>query len=206
MNMNPITQHTTDTVVPLKLDLGCGKYPKLGFLGVDSGPTSGAQIKQDVMEYLGSLDEGTVSEVHASHFLEHFEPKGLLNLLNEVNRVLVPGGMLDVTVPHFSNPEYYSDPTHRQAFGIYTFAYFCESSIFERDLPVYARISTWHLDKVTIGFIPRKRRRLLGISLNFLTVGLNNLINWRYSLMERYERYLCWIFPIYEIRYLVRKK
>src|SRR6185312_2948084 len=37
--------------------------------------------------------------------------------------VLEPGGEFRAVVPHFSNLHFYSDPTHRTFFGLYTFSY-----------------------------------------------------------------------------------
>ena len=63
---------------PLKLDLGCGPNPREGFIGVDA-----RQFGCDGVETDGKVDvihdlrtdwpwkDGSVEEVHSSHFLEH---------------------------------------------------------------------------------------------------------------------------------------
>ena len=45
-------------------------------------------------------------------------------VLGEFHRVLKPGGTLHIYVPHWTNPFYYSDYTHRRFFGLKTFDYF----------------------------------------------------------------------------------
>src|ERR1700743_1099354 len=49
---------------------------------------------------LSRFEAGTFGEVYASHVLEHFDYKDeLLATLKEWHRVLIPGGMLHVSVP-----------------------------------------------------------------------------------------------------------
>jgi hypothetical protein len=60
----------------------------------------------------------------------------LPRLIEELGRVMAPGAALTIIVPHFSNPFYYSDPTHRTPFGLYTMAYFCDQ-IFSRAAMVH---------------------------------------------------------------------
>lgn len=49
---------------------------------------------------LSRFETGTFTDVYASHVLEHFDYRGdLVEALREWRRVLVPGGMLHVSVP-----------------------------------------------------------------------------------------------------------
>jgi SAM-dependent methyltransferase len=50
----------------------------------------------------------------------------LVALVEEVHRVLAPGGRFLVTTPHFSCANAYTDPTHRRALGLRTFSFFTE--------------------------------------------------------------------------------
>src|SRR5256885_7931217 len=52
----------------------------------------------------------------------------LVPLLAELHRVARAAARLEFIVPHFSNPRYYSDPTHIRFFGLYTFYYFCDDA------------------------------------------------------------------------------
>jgi SAM-dependent methyltransferase len=46
--------------------------------------------------------------------------------MQEIHRVLRPGGVLRLTTPHFSSPNAYTDPTHRRALGLRSFDYFTD--------------------------------------------------------------------------------
>lgn len=79
----------------------------------------GVDIQADLNEPLDLLPDGSVEAVHCRHLLEHIDR--LLHLLDELHRVVRPGGEIDIRVPHFSNPYGYSDPTHVRFFGLYSF-------------------------------------------------------------------------------------
>jgi hypothetical protein len=41
----------------------------------------------------------------------------------QIAKDLEQGELIEIIVPHFSNPHYYSDPTHVRFFGLYTMSY-----------------------------------------------------------------------------------
>lgn len=49
-----------------------------------------------------SFDDNSVIEIRSDHFLEHLELPLVVEVLRECRRVLVPGGVLDFTVPHIN--------------------------------------------------------------------------------------------------------
>ena len=74
----------------LKLDLGCGKNPREGFIGVDSRKF-GQQIVADLRKPWPWAD-ASVEEVNCSHFVEHLTAPERIHFVNELYRVLVPEG------------------------------------------------------------------------------------------------------------------
>ena len=189
----------------LRLNLGCGNKRRPGFLGVDIGDFDAVDVRQDVLSYLRSLGDQTVQEVYSRHFLEHLEPAALQELLAHVDRVLVPGGRAHFIVPHFSNPYFYSDPTHRQPFGVHTFSYLCEYTCLRRHVPNYARRAGWTLSRVQVGFLPYERWHLLGRRMPMLSDLLNRLVNRSSLRIELFERYLCGMLSIYEVEFFIDK-
>lgn len=99
---------------PLKLDLGCGKAKKEGFIGVDVRPFEGVDVVCD-------LGDGTrwpwadeiVDEAHCSHLLEHFTPNPRIHFVNELWRVLKKGAKCTIVVPHWASCRAYGDLTHQ---------------------------------------------------------------------------------------------
>lgn len=153
----------------------------------------GVDIVGDALIVLRLIPDGSIGAIHSSHFLEHVEEPR--TLLQECARVLRPGGLCVVTVPHFSNPYYHSDPTHRTPFGLYTFSYWVNGDIFRRQVPRYAAAIDLHIRDVELGFrsdsfrLRSAIKRLVGILVNSST--------W---LQEFYEENLVYLFPCYEMR------
>jgi predicted SAM-dependent methyltransferase len=83
----------------LKLNCGCGKNTKDGWVNIDMYP--GADLCLDLRKPLPFKPE-SVSIVYSEHFFEHLEyPDEAMSFLHECLRVLVPGGVCHVVVPDF---------------------------------------------------------------------------------------------------------
>lgn len=89
--------HLDRTAQELRLDLGCGPFKRPNFVGIDLD--SAADIQWDVRWGLPFGDD-RVSEIRSDHFFEHLELPVFVEVLRECRRVLIPGGVLDFTVPH----------------------------------------------------------------------------------------------------------
>jgi SAM-dependent methyltransferase len=185
---------------PRKLDLGCGPVKKSpDHIGVDLLDTGAADIVGDVVEVLKSIPDASVSELFSSHFAEHADD--LEAILHEARRVLVDGGLMITVVPHFSNPYFYSDPTHRRFFGLYTFSYYCADSIFRRQVPSYSRIDGLSLVSVELVFRAARPHYLS----HALRKAFGIVFNTTSFLKEIYENSFSSILSCYEVSYVVRK-
>jgi GT2 family glycosyltransferase len=81
----------------LKLNLGAGGIHVPGFLSVDlNDPRS--HVDMDVTKL--DFDDGTVSEIMASHLFEHISPFKVEEMLRDWLRVLKPGGRLVMELPN----------------------------------------------------------------------------------------------------------
>lgn len=96
----------------LKLDLGCGINRRAGFIGVDSRDFPGVDEIVDLTKPW-PWDDASVSEVHASHVVEHFDATERIHFVNELYRVLIPGGKAMVVTPHWASCRAYGDLTHK---------------------------------------------------------------------------------------------
>jgi hypothetical protein len=122
-------------------------------------------------------------------------------LMEELARVVKVGGVVEFVAPHFSNPYYYSDPTHRQFFGLYTFCYLARSSIFARRVPTYHRELSFEVERVDLRF-KSARVFVFRYAVKYL---LGKLFNAGTYLKELYEENFCYMFPCYEVQYRLRR-
>lgn len=90
----------------MKLNLGCGKDLRRGYLNVDffdlpELPSQAFQ-KVDLSTFPWPWKDSSVDEVLMIDFLEHFPYAQTEVILRESNRVLKKGGLVDIQVPDFS--------------------------------------------------------------------------------------------------------
>lgn len=98
---------------PIKLDIGCGPNPREGFEGADQYAFDG-KVKHVVdLRKPWPWADGSVSEAHSSHFIEHLNATERMHFCNELYRVLVMGGTCQIIVPHWASCRAYGDPTHQ---------------------------------------------------------------------------------------------
>jgi predicted SAM-dependent methyltransferase len=97
---------------PVKLDLGCGKHLKEGFIGVDKFKDTQADIVHDLLQFPWPFQDESVDEIHCSHFLEHVPGKLRGAFLDEVFRVLKTGSKVAFIVPAYNHQRAVQDFTH----------------------------------------------------------------------------------------------
>jgi ubiquinone/menaquinone biosynthesis C-methylase UbiE len=100
----------------VKLDLGCGPNPKEGFVGVDVrdyGRTDIVVADLRLEDAWGKWEDASVEEAYSSHFIEHLTAPHRILFVNELYRVLKPGGTTEIIVPHWCSGRAYGDLTHQ---------------------------------------------------------------------------------------------
>jgi len=108
----------------LALDLGAAHNHPPAYLGVDQYPGEGVDIVATLPEYL-PLDDGTVGVIRAVDFLEHVADK--VALINELYRVLAPGGLLLSNTPSTDGRGAFQDPTHVAFYNENSFWYYTDA-------------------------------------------------------------------------------
>lgn len=124
------------------LDLGCGPVPRNPYgrdelCGVDlAGTLDGGPIRRaNLVTQAIPFDSDSFESVSAYDFLEHVPrvfptPDGLgtrfpfIELMNEVWRVLKPGGLLYAVTPVYPSKAAFMDPTHVNIMTADTHTYF----------------------------------------------------------------------------------
>jgi SAM-dependent methyltransferase len=115
-----------DNNAGIRLDIGCGANKQPGFVGMDIRDVEGVDIVHDVESYPWPLPDECVLMAMASHLVEHINPAqfGFINFMNEVWRIMKPGGEFAVSCPHGRSSGYLQDPTHCNMLNEATWAYF----------------------------------------------------------------------------------
>jgi SAM-dependent methyltransferase len=80
-------------------------------------------VPLDLPQYNADKDpipykDGEVAAIYAFHFLEHV--KHPIEVLREMERVLMPNGVINIVVPHYMGTIAYQDLDHRHFFTIET--------------------------------------------------------------------------------------
>ena len=110
----------------LQIDLGGGGRPQPGFLNVDIRDLATVDVVQDFEKFPWCLPDECAETVMASHLLEHINPAGgiFLRFMDEVWRIMKPGGKFMISLPYAGSPGYWQDPTHCNGCNERTWAYF----------------------------------------------------------------------------------
>ena len=179
----------------LKIDLGCGPSKKEGYIGIDRINLPGVDLVCNFEEGLEFLPDNCVDEIVSSHLLEHIENIELL--MSEIHRVLKPNGVKKMIVPHFSNPYYYSDYTHKRFFGLYSMDYFSDGeNNFKRKVPVFYNSKKFKVRKRKLRFAsPPFYFR------NKFKAFFTHIFNYNEFMQELYEDLFSNLISCYEIHY-----
>lgn len=177
------------------VELGCGEHKKSpDHIGIDFVDLPGVDILHDLEQGLGFIPDNTVDEITSSHVFEHimhFE-----ELMRDIHRVLKPGGVHKITVPHFSNPHYYSDYTHKRFFGLYTFEYFSKIADQSLNRKVHDFYVDFHFKVVYRRFNFKRNFSPRNIFNILIADPLFNASNY---MKELYEDKFAFIFPCKEL-------
>ncbi len=110
----------------IRLDIACGANKRQGWTGIDVRDLDGVDIVHDLEEYPWPLPDECVLAAICSHYVEHINPVkfGFIRFMDEVWRIMKPGGQLMIVTPHARSVGFPQDPTHCNPCNENTFDYF----------------------------------------------------------------------------------
>jgi len=97
---------------PKKLNLGCGEFPKVGYVNVDWNSAVKSDVAHDLNILPYPFPGNSFSLVEADHVLEHLTSP--FAVMKEIWRVAQDQAMVIIRVPHFSRG--FSHPEHKRGF------------------------------------------------------------------------------------------
>ena len=83
-----------------KLHLGCGKRKIHGYINIDGCKDVQPDMVADC-RLLPKFQDNTIQTIYACHVFEHFKPSEAQGILRRWFDLLVPGGILRLSVPDF---------------------------------------------------------------------------------------------------------
>lgn len=105
------------------LDMGAAHNRPAGYLGVDQHPGDGVDIVATLPDPL-DLPDSSVGVIRAFDFLEHVVDK--VGVINELYRLLAPGGIVLSMTPSTDGRGAFQDPTHVAFYNENSFWYYTE--------------------------------------------------------------------------------
>lgn len=112
-------------MIPLKLNIGCGRDYRQGWVNIDVSTTTRIDMCADIGHGLPDVEDCSASEIYISGVLEQIGPNHeLVTAMNTCHRVLTPNGKMVVVVPNAKYAIAHQDPMDVRKFTIPTFQYF----------------------------------------------------------------------------------
>ena len=112
----------------IKLNLGSGYRKMEGFVNIDNRDECGPDILYDIAEDGLPFDDNSVDYVFAQDFLEHVPQPATVYVIEEIYRVLKPGGVFEHMTPSTDGRGAFSDPNHVSFWNIASWLYFTDDA------------------------------------------------------------------------------
>ena len=172
------------------LDVGCGANKTEGAIGLDNNPRTNADVIHDLGELPYPFPDNEFDLVVSNHVVEHVPD--VMAFITELYRVTRAGGRIKLLTPHYTNPDWANDPTHRNHINSYTFNTFLAGrQVFDFYTDVQLKPVSCHVSLLNLW-------RLLGVQF---IVNLDQKVPKLRFLRKFWEHYLSNIFRGKELRF-----
>lgn len=132
----------------MRLNLGCSDRLLDGYVNVDIAPAPGVQVAD--LRLLWPWPDDSCGEVLAHDIIEHLPDK--IWTMNELYRVLSPGGQAHIIVPTTDGPGAFQDPTHTSFWNRRSFLYYEDGSPYrERFASAYGITARFRVVREHLG-------------------------------------------------------
>lgn len=109
----------TAAPTPRVLDIGCGANKVAGAVGMDVNPRTAADVIHDLDDLPYPFADDSFDEVIGRHVIEHVQNP--MAVMAELHRITRAGGTVKLLAPHWTNPDFATDLTHRNHLNSYSF-------------------------------------------------------------------------------------
>lgn len=172
-----------------KLNIGCGKDIRQGYLNLDVYKFEGVDMIWDIDKFPWPFQDNSFAEIIMSHVLEHVDD--VVKTIKEVWRVSKPDALIKISVPYYTGLNAVKDPTHKHLFCAGTFDFFEKG-----------KLNNYFDSSTKFNF--RIRKRTIVFSKNKLLKIINPIINLN---QKAYERFFSHLLPaeVLEVALIAKK-
>ena len=114
----------------MKLNLGCGFRKIEGFINIDNRGCCSPDCQIDLTDFPWPYVNDSIEYIRAFDILEHLPDK--YKTVNEIYRILKPGGILEFFIPSTDGRGAFQDPFHVSFWNINSWIYYTDKG--HRDL------------------------------------------------------------------------
>ena len=181
--MGPDREKVAGHVEQVVLNFGCGFNHLLGGINVDAFENCEPDVLWDLNKVPLPWEDNSVDYIVAKHVFEHLKEDCWYGTLCECARILKPGGILEMRVPHESSTSAGTYRDHHVIFSLYSF-----HGIYGTYGKGLRGRNAWAFDQINIPFeiihyeiVPHKKYQWLtrwwsGWFLKFAAKHLRNFI------------------------------
>lgn len=113
-----------------KLNLGCAGNHEEGFINLDANPAVNPDVVHDLETVPLPFADNSLDTVLGTHIFEHI--RNFVPLVEDIHRILKPGGFLIAITPYLSSDDTMENPHHVRGFTEMTWEYF-NQDIYRRN-------------------------------------------------------------------------
>lgn len=162
------------------LHIGSGKKTLKGATTIDILDLPGVDVVHDLDSLPWPFEDNTFDLIFAHSVFEHLDKQ--IAIMEEMSRILKPGGRLVIAVPHFRCTDAFTDSTHKHFFTTQSMDYYIEGKAlanYEYTKTRFKEIGFW------FGWPQQSRNPIV------------RLCKWYFARNPRiYDKYLSLLFPM----------
>lgn len=168
----------------MRLNLGCGKDIKKGYINLDIIKLNDIDVIHDLDKFPYPFEDNTFDEILCKNILNHLND--LIKVMEELHRIAKPNAIIKIDVSFFSSADFFTDITHKHSFTTRSFQYFEE--------------------KNPLNYYSKARFKVIKSKIIFhrLNKFLEPFVNLSTKFKNLYEIYLAQIFPANKIKFELR--
>jgi SAM-dependent methyltransferase len=132
----------------MKVNLGCGRNPRVGWVNVDRVRLTGVDVVADLDDCSTAplpFDDNSVDEILGVDLIEHIARP--LPLMQELWRISAPGAVCTFVLPYGTSDDAWEDPTHVRPYFVGSWGYFGQPFYWRAD---YGYRGDWETASVTL--------------------------------------------------------